>query len=88
MVSLIKPGRMSMFGLLLIIWGLVKDGIVDRREPVGKDAANMIRLEPYLFLALALALLSIRYDMKKMKKLGAPIARPLRSSAKSKLKTK
>lgn len=87
-VSLIKPGRMGMFGLLLIIWGLIKDGMFERPENVEKDPADLVRLEPFLFFALALALLSVRYDMKKVERLGAPIARPLRSSAKSKMKTK
>ncbi|CAM6095336.1 unnamed protein product [Calypogeia fissa] len=87
-VSLIRPGRMGMFGLLLIIWGLIKDGMFERAGNVGKDPANLVHAEPTLFLALALALLSVRYDMKKVSRLGAPLARPLRSSAKSKLKTK
>jgi hypothetical protein len=87
-VSLIKPGRMSMFGLLLVIWGLTKDKIFGNEESFGNDPANAVSVTPFAFLALALALLSIRYDMKKVKKLSAPIAQPLRSSTKSKLKAK
>lgn len=87
-VSLIKPGRMGMFGVLLIIWGLMKDGMFERPDNIGKDPASLVRVEPFLFVALALAVLTIRYDMKKVERISAPIARPLKSSAKSKLKTK
>lgn len=85
-ISLIRPGRTGMFGLLLIIWGLIKDGMFERSENIGKDPADLVRAEPTLFFALALALLSVRFDMKKVSRLGAPIAKPLRSSSKLKLK--
>jgi hypothetical protein len=34
-VALLKPGRMSMFGTLLIVWGLVKEILL--AKPVNTD---------------------------------------------------
>ncbi|KAL2613601.1 hypothetical protein R1flu_025293 [Riccia fluitans] len=81
-VSLIKPGRMSLFGILLITWGLIKDDLFDNP---GKEPSHLVHADLLLFVALVLAVLSIRYDMNKVKRMTTPIAKPLSSSKKSKI---
>ncbi|KAL5729527.1 hypothetical protein ACHQM5_002466 [Ranunculus cassubicifolius] len=84
-VGLMKPGRMSMFGTLLLIWGLVKEGILGR--PVNTDPATAVYVYPMIFIALVCAFSSVKYDVKKVIR-SAPVrslAKPLKSSSKSKL---
>ncbi|KAM7258642.1 hypothetical protein ACFE04_014383 [Oxalis oulophora] len=86
-IGLLKPGRMSMFGTLLIIWGLVKEGFLGR--PVNPDpATGGVYVYPTMLIALFCAFSSIKYDLKKVTRKAPPqpIARPLPRSAKSKLK--
>ncbi|CAO2820731.1 unnamed protein product [Amaranthus hypochondriacus] len=85
-VGLMKPGRMSMFGTLLIVWGLVKEGILSR--PVNTDASQGIYVYPTMLLAIVCAFASVKYDIKKALRTPAPrpTAKPLQSSSKSKLK--
>ena len=75
-----------MFGTLLIIWGLVKEGILGK--PASTDPAKSIYVYPTMFLALICAFSSVKYDVKKVVRKAAarPIAKPLQSSSKSKLK--
>ncbi|KAJ6745463.1 TAIL FIBER [Salix koriyanagi] len=86
LVGILKPGRMSMFGTLLIIWGLVKEGILGK--PVNTDPAKAVYVYPTMLIALVCAFSSVKYDMKKVVKSASPrpIAKPLQSSSKSKLK--
>ncbi|CAN0877617.1 hypothetical protein LINGRAHAP2_LOCUS11985 [Linum grandiflorum] len=88
LVGILKPGRMSMFGTLLILWGLIKEGILGK--PVNTDPTRSIYVYPTIALAVICAFSSVKYDMKKVaaKKSGParPIATPLQSSSKSKLK--
>ncbi|KAK6927521.1 hypothetical protein RJ641_006112 [Dillenia turbinata] len=86
LVGILKPGRMSMFGTLLIIWGLVKEGIL--AKPVNQDPAKAVYAYPTMLIALICALSSIKYDVKKVMRNppARPIAKPLQSSSKSKLK--
>lgn len=87
-VSLVKPGRMSMFGTLLIVWGLLKETLLLKPDSIeGRKAGDSsIRLEPMLFAVLVLAVLSIRFDAAKVQRLVRPVAKPLKSSAKIKVK--
>ncbi|KAI4337335.1 hypothetical protein L6164_015766 [Bauhinia variegata] len=86
LVGLMKPGRMSMFGTLLVIWGLVKEGILGR--PVNTDPSKAVYVYPTMVIALICAFSSVKYDMKKVVRTAPvrPSARPLQSSSKSKLK--
>ncbi|TYH60468.1 hypothetical protein ES332_D08G294700v1 [Gossypium tomentosum] len=86
LVGLLKPGRMSMFGTLLVIWGLVKEGIIGK--PANTDLTKAVYVYPTMVLALICALSSIKYDVKKVMRTAParPIAKPLQSSSKSKLK--
>lgn len=83
-VSLLKPGRMSMFGTLLIVWGLVKEGLLGK--PVNTDPAKAVYVYPTMLLALVCSFFSVKYGMQKVGSLAKPIAKPLRSSSKAKLK--
>ncbi|CAL9114537.1 unnamed protein product [Musa acuminata var. zebrina] len=83
LVGLINPGRMTLFGTLLIVWGLVKEGVL------GKVANADLYVYPTILVALVCAFSSINYNANKGVMRGqaaAAIAKPLKSSAKSKLK--
>ncbi|XP_004501311.1 uncharacterized protein [Cicer arietinum] len=87
LVGILKPGRMSMFGSLLVIWGLVKEGILGK--PVNTDPSKAVYVYPTMVLAMICAFSSVKYDMKKVAARSAPfvsIAKPLKGSSKSKLK--
>ncbi|WJX35590.1 hypothetical protein P8452_23563 [Trifolium repens] len=87
LVGILKPGRMSVFGSLLVIWGLVKEGILGK--PVNTDPAKAVYVYPTMVFAMICAFLSVKYDMKKVTARSAPVrstAKPLKSSSKSKLK--
>lgn len=86
LVGILKPGRMSMFGTLLIIWGLVKEGILGK--PANSDPTKSVYVYPTMLIALICALSSIKYDVKKAMRTAPArqIAKPLQSSSKSKLK--
>ncbi|RWR77425.1 hypothetical protein CKAN_00591200 [Cinnamomum micranthum f. kanehirae] len=85
-VSLVKPGRMTMFGTLLLVWGFVKEGI--HSKPVNAEPAKAVCVYPTMFIALVCALSSMKYDVKKaiQNRQARPVAKPLQSSSKSKLK--
>ncbi|KAK7311867.1 hypothetical protein RJT34_10300 [Clitoria ternatea] len=86
LVGILKPGRMSMFGTLLIVWGLIKEGMLGK--PVNTDPAKAVYVYPTMVLALICAFSSVKYDVKKVVR-SAPIrstARPLQGSSKSKLR--
>ncbi|KAK6119729.1 hypothetical protein DH2020_046522 [Rehmannia glutinosa] len=86
LIGMIKPGRMSMFGTLLVVWGLVKEGIL--AKPVNKDQTTTVFVYPTMLIALVSAFLSVKYDIKKAARSAPaqPVAKPLKSSSKSKLK--
>lgn len=86
LVGVLKPGRMSMFGTLLVIWGLVKEGILGK--PVNTDPTKAVFVYPTMLLALVCAFLSVKYDVKKVARIASAqsTAKPLKSSSKSKLK--
>lgn len=75
-----------MFGTLLVIWGLVKEGILGK--PVNTDPAKAVYVYPTMILAVICAFSLVKYDVKKVARSAParPIAKPLQSSSKSKLK--
>ncbi|GMH10833.1 hypothetical protein Nepgr_012674 [Nepenthes gracilis] len=86
LIGILKPGRMSMFGTLLVIWGLVKEGILGK--PGNTDPATSVYVYPTMLIALICAFASVKYDIKKVMRspVARPVAKPLQSSSKSKLK--
>lgn len=86
LVGILKPGRMTIFGTLLIIWGLVKEGILGK--PVNPDPSKAVYVYPTMVIALICAFSSVKYDVKKAVR-SAPVrssTKPLKGSSKSKLK--
>ncbi|PON50979.1 tail fiber [Parasponia andersonii] len=63
-VGLVKPGRKSLFGTLLVVWGLAREVILRKSAYVyyGKD----IYIHPAMSIALVSAFLSIRKDVRKI----------------------
>lgn len=86
LVGIINPGRMILFGTLLVIWGLVKDALF--RKPVISDPTEPVYVYPTILIALICSFMSITYNVKKkaMSSQSVSISKPLQSSAKSKLK--
>ncbi|XP_002974884.2 uncharacterized protein LOC9636910 [Selaginella moellendorffii] len=82
LVGVFKHGRMSMFGMLLIAWGLIKEGILHKNPSSG----SQVHANPAFIVAVALGFLSVKYDFQKVQTLARPVVNPLKSSAKSKLK--
>lgn len=86
-IGLLKPQRMSMFGTLLIVWGLVKEGLLGK--PVNTDPTKSVYVYPTMLIAVLCAFSSIKYNFQKAataKPAPRPIAKPLKSSKKSKLR--
>lgn len=86
LIGIINPGRMTLFGTLLIIWGMVKEALFGK--PVNSDLTQSTHVYPTILIALICAFMSITYNVKKTARSSTPvsIAKPLISSAKSKLK--
>uniref|UniRef100_A0A0E0FN36 Uncharacterized protein n=1 Tax=Oryza nivara TaxID=4536 RepID=A0A0E0FN36_ORYNI len=86
LVGVINPGRMTLFGTLLVIWGLVKEALFGK--PVNSDPTQSVHVYPTILIALICAFLSITYNVKKTVRnsQSVSITKPLQSSAKSKLK--
>ncbi|KZV47638.1 hypothetical protein F511_14424, partial [Dorcoceras hygrometricum] len=86
LIGVIKPGRMSMFGTLLVVWGLVKEGILGKQA--SPDPTKSVFVYPTMLIALVCSFLSVKYDLKKVARSSPtrPVVKPLKSSSKSKLK--
>ncbi|XP_062089815.1 uncharacterized protein LOC133796353 isoform X2 [Humulus lupulus] len=63
-VCLIKPGRMSFFGTLLIIWGLAREMIL--RKSTNIYSGKAVYIHPAMSFALVFAFLSIRKDVRRI----------------------
>ncbi|EPS58836.1 hypothetical protein M569_15977, partial [Genlisea aurea] len=63
LIGIMKAGRMSMFGTLLVLWGLIKEGLLGK--PVNRDPTKAVFVHPAMLLALICAFSSVRYDLKR-----------------------
>ncbi|KAK7349146.1 hypothetical protein VNO77_06281 [Canavalia gladiata] len=61
--GLIKPGKMSLFGILLLMWGLIRESIMGK---TGLAHAKGIHIYPAMYIALVSAFFSIRKDVRKI----------------------
>ncbi|KAG5026085.1 hypothetical protein AAZX31_08G207800 [Glycine max] len=61
--SLIKPGRMSLFRILILMWGLIRESIKGKS---GLAHAKVIHIYSALYIALISAFFSIRKDVRKI----------------------
>ncbi|KAL8503766.1 hypothetical protein ACS0TY_022475 [Phlomoides rotata] len=86
LIGILKPGKMSIFGTLLVVWGLVKEGILGK--PVNTEPVKAVFVYPTMLVAVLCALLSVKYDIKRVARNTPtqPVAKPLKSSSKSKMK--
>ena len=85
-MGILKPGRMGMFGTLLILWGLIKEGILGK--PENTDPTKAVYVYPTMLIAVICAFSAVKYDVKKIARSAParPLAKPMTSSSKSKLK--
>ncbi|XP_016652155.1 PREDICTED: uncharacterized protein LOC103341933 isoform X2 [Prunus mume] len=61
LLGLIKPGRMSLCGMLLIIWGLVREIILRK-----STSTTHVYIYPAMSIALFSAFLSITKDVRRI----------------------
>lgn len=62
-LGLIKPRRLSLFGTLLILWGLVREAM---RKSADRYLMEAIYIHPTMLIAVVFAFLSIRKDVRKI----------------------
>ncbi|MED6120609.1 hypothetical protein PIB30_022438 [Stylosanthes scabra] len=62
-LGMIKPGRMCLFGILLLMWGLIKEVIMGRSS---LGHAKGIHIYPAMYIALVAAFFSIKKDVRKI----------------------
>ncbi|CAN6570577.1 unnamed protein product [Malus baccata var. baccata] len=60
-LGLIRPGRMSLFGMLLIVWGLVREIFSSK-----STSTDLIYMYPAISFALFAAFLSITRDVRRI----------------------
>ncbi|KAM1060546.1 hypothetical protein FF1_025096 [Malus domestica] len=60
-LGLIRPGRMSLFGMLLIVWGLVREIFSSK-----STSTDLIYMYPAILFALFAAFLSITRDVRRI----------------------
>ncbi|XWS16432.1 hypothetical protein CRYUN_Cryun34aG0086800 [Craigia yunnanensis] len=63
-IGLLKHGRMSLFGTMLIIWGLLREIILGHFYSMVPTKA--IHMYPTMIVAMICAFLSIRRDVRKL----------------------
>ncbi|KMT00698.1 hypothetical protein BVRB_9g219860 [Beta vulgaris subsp. vulgaris] len=61
-LGLLKCGRLSLFGMLLLLWGLIKELI--RQNSSCLDACQAVQVSPIMLIALFMALSSIKSDVR------------------------
>uniref|UniRef100_A0A5B6ZFL8 Uncharacterized protein n=1 Tax=Davidia involucrata TaxID=16924 RepID=A0A5B6ZFL8_DAVIN len=86
LLGLLKSGRVSLFGTLLILWGLVKEVILGKHATRAHTKA--IHVYPAMSIAVVSAFFSIRGDVRKIIRSCKPkrIAKSLWPYAKAKYK--
>lgn len=63
LLGLMKRGRMSLFGILLVMWGLVREIILRK---TAKRTTNDIYIHPAMAIALVSAFMSVRKDLRRI----------------------
>ncbi|KAK7294109.1 hypothetical protein RJT34_16992 [Clitoria ternatea] len=67
--GLIRPGRMSLFGILLLMWGLIRESIMGKS---GFTYSKAIHIYPTMYIALVSAFFSIKKDVRKIIRCYSP----------------
>lgn len=67
-LGLLKSGRVSLFGILLILWGLAKEIMIAKQQHAFKDHTNkaIYIYYPTISIALVSAFLSVRGDVRRI----------------------
>lgn len=73
-LGLQRPVRASLFGILMIIWGLGKEIMTRKQEQEYKD--NISFCYPTLAIALVSAFLSIRGDVRRILRTRRTYSKP------------
>ncbi|KAL3840950.1 hypothetical protein ACJIZ3_025541 [Penstemon smallii] len=83
LLGLIKPGRMSLIGLGLIVWGILREVFMGNNTSYSGKALNNYS---DMMFALVLAILSVRRDVRKLIKCCKPrrVAKRLKNCSKAK----
>ncbi|XVF24823.1 hypothetical protein REPUB_Repub13aG0161000 [Reevesia pubescens] len=63
-IGLLRPGRMILFGTMLVTWGLLREIIMGQFYSMVPTKA--IYIYPTMLIALVCAFLSVRRDVKKL----------------------
>lgn len=63
-LGILKPGRVSLIGTLLVVWGLFKKDTL--RRPSYVDAEEVTSIYPSMCVAVTFAFMSIRGDVRKI----------------------
>ncbi|KAA8540472.1 hypothetical protein F0562_024609 [Nyssa sinensis] len=66
LLGLLKSGRVSLFGTLLILWGLAKEVILRKHAGRAHSKAKAVHIYPAMSLAVVSAFFSIRGDVRKI----------------------
>ncbi|CAK7356568.1 unnamed protein product [Dovyalis caffra] len=65
-LGLIRPGRMSLFGTLLILWGFVREVLILKKS-ANMNSARSIHIYPVtMSIAVLCSFLNIRKDVRKL----------------------
>ncbi|XP_057548651.1 uncharacterized protein LOC130827026 isoform X2 [Amaranthus tricolor] len=65
MLGLLKQGRLSLIGMLLLIWGLIKQNIKEKSTCLHNTCTfEQVQVSPMMFIALFTALSSIKKDVR------------------------
>ncbi|XP_050231015.1 uncharacterized protein LOC126680026 isoform X2 [Mercurialis annua] len=83
LMGLVRPGRMSLCGTLLIVWGFLREVIL--RKNANMNPMKGFYIHPTMSIAVLCACLSIRKDVRRLiRSFRAPrMEKSLRSKAKS-----
>ena len=63
-LGLLKYGRVSLFGMLIILWGLVKEAIL--RKPTNISSLKTVYIYPAMSIAVVSAFSSVRKDVRRL----------------------
>ncbi|XP_051136270.1 uncharacterized protein LOC127254947 [Andrographis paniculata] len=69
LVGLIKHGRIGLFGLLLVLWGIARE-ILTRKHAY--DHSKTLSIYPEMIVTLIIAFFSVRRDVRKLMRICKP----------------
>ncbi|KAL2555003.1 hypothetical protein Fot_08622 [Forsythia ovata] len=86
-LGLIKPGRASLFGMLLVIWGIAREIILGKHVAT-KDPSKAVSIYSTVWIPVVCAFFSVRGDVRKLIRSckAKHIAKKLQTYSKAKCK--